>query len=91
MRPMNVSVPAEVISTQVEGEAVLLNLLTGQYYSLDEVGTRIWVLLAQHGQVEPVVQALMEEYDVAEDELRRDLLELADKLAAQGLLWVDEA
>ena len=82
--------PAEVMSTEVEGEAVLLNLEIGQYYSLDEVGTRMWALLAQHGQIEPVVQAMLDEYDAGEGELRRDLVELVEELAAHGLLRVDE-
>ncbi len=86
-----VSVPAQVVMTEVESEAILLNLESGQYYGLDEVGTRMWSLLAQHGEVEPVVLALLEEYAVAEQELRHDLLELISKLIAQGLLRVDQA
>jgi len=82
--------PAEVMSTEVEGEAVLLNLEIGQYYSLDEVGTRMWALLAQHGQIEPVVQAMLDEYDAGEGELRQDLVDLVEELAAHGLLRVDE-
>ncbi len=77
--------------TEVEGEAILLNLENGQYYGLDEVGTRMWSLLAQHRAVEPAVRAMVDEYDVEEAEVRRDLLELVEKLAAQGLLRVDEA
>ena len=87
---MRVSVPAEVMSTEVEGEAVLLNLEIGQYYSLDEVGTRMWALLAQHGQIEPVVQAMLDEYDAGEGELRQDLVDLVEELAAHGLLRVNE-
>jgi hypothetical protein len=90
METMRVSMPAEVMSTEVEGEAVLLNLEIGQYYSLDEVGTRMWALLAQHGQIEPVVQAMLDEYDAGEGELRQDLVDLVEELAAHGLLRVDE-
>ena len=90
METMRVSVPAEAISTVVEGEAVLLNLELGWYYNLDEVGTRMWALLAQHGQIEPVVQAMLDEYDVGEGQVRQDLVDLVEELAAHGLLRVDE-
>jgi hypothetical protein len=87
---MRVSVPDDVVMSEVEGEAVLLHLERGQYYSLDDVGTRMWRLMAEHGQIEAAVQALLEEYDVAEEDLRRDLMELVQALAAEGLLRLDE-
>jgi len=90
LRAVSVSAPAEVLSTEVEGEAVLLNLENGQYYSLDEVGTRMWALLTEHGEVELATQAMLEEYDVDEEELRRDMLHLVEELAMHGLVHVDE-
>jgi len=87
----SVSVPKGVLSTEADGEAVLLNLENGQYHTLNEVGARMWALLAEHGQVEAVVQAMVNEYEVGVDEVRRDLMDLVKELAAQGLLKVDAA
>lgn len=88
---MKVSVPADVLMTEADGEAVLLNLESGQYYSLDGVGTRMWRLLAEHGQIEAAIQALLQEYDVAEAALRQDVQELVQTLASERLLQlVDE-
>jgi hypothetical protein len=84
-----ITIPDDVLFRDLEGEAVILSTESGKYYGLDEVGTRMWNLLSQHGQVEPVYQALLAEYDVAEDRLQQDLLDLVDKLAAEGLLQVD--
>lgn len=84
-----ISIPEDVLFHEVGGEAVILNLESGKYYGLDEVGTRMWALLADHGGVEPAYRALLEEYDVDEARLRGDLLELIDRLAAQGLVVVD--
>jgi hypothetical protein len=84
-----ITIPDDVLFRDLEGEAVILSTESGKYYGLDEVGTRMWNLLSQHGQVEPVYQALLAEYDVPEDRLQQDLLDLVDKLAAEGLLQVD--
>ncbi len=84
-----ISVNKDVLFNDVGGEAVLLNLETGQYYGLDEVGTRMWSLLAGCGQIEPAYRTLLDEYEVTAERLRRDLLGLVDELASHGLLQVD--
>ncbi len=84
-----IGVPEDVLFTELSGEAVVLNVRTGKYYGLDEVGTRMWSLLAQHGQIQPAYRALLQEYDVADGQLQQDLLSLVDELASHGLLRVD--
>jgi hypothetical protein len=86
-----VSVCNDVLFRELAGEAVLLNLATGKYYGLDEVGTRMWILLTQYGSVKPACCALLDEYDVTEDRLRQDLLHLVDELADHKLLQIDDA
>ncbi len=86
-----ISVQQDVLFRDLGGEAVLLNLKTGRYYGLDEVGTRMWLLLTQHGRVEAAYRVLLDEYDVTEDRLQHDLLGFIDELAAHELLHVDEA
>jgi hypothetical protein len=83
--------PEDVLFHEVGGEAVILNLESGKYFGLDEVGTRMWVLLSEHGAIEPVVSALLEEYEVEEEQLRADLSKLIDDLASHGLLQLDPA
>ncbi len=86
---MIVRIPETTLFTDLGGEAVLLNLESGTYYSLDEVGTRMWNLLAADGRPESVVAALLAEYDVAEDRLREDLEALVADLARAGLVLAD--
>ena len=86
-----ISIPKDVLFKDVGGEAVLLNLDTGQYYGLDEVGTRMWSLLSEHGQVEATYQELLAEYDVDSGPLQADLLELVDELAHHRLLRIDDS
>ncbi len=85
-----VTIPEEVLFRELQDEAVILELASGQYYGLDEVGTRMWQLLRHHGCLRPAYQALLEEYQVSQDQLRRDLLEFVEGLAARKLLELHE-
>lgn len=83
--------PEDILFHEVGGEAVILNLESGKYYGLDEVGTRMWALLSEYGAIEPVVNALLAEYEVEEEQLRSDLLKLINDLSSHGLLQFDPA
>ncbi len=85
-----VAVPQQVVFRDLDGEAVILELESGRYYGLDAVGTQMWHRLQQHGEVRAAYQGLLQEYQVSEDELRRDLLEFVDRLASMKLLELDE-
>jgi len=87
---VQVRVANDVIFQQLEGEAVLLNTQTGTFFGLNPVGTRIWELLAEHGDLETVTRKFREEYDVTEDELLRHLSEFIEKLRCKGLVDVSE-
>jgi len=86
-----VSVPSHVAFHDLAGEAVLLNLESGKYYGLDEVGTRMYSLLKENGRLDLAAQVLVQEYDVAEGQLQGDLIKLVDDLVAHGLLTIDVA
>ena len=85
-----ISIPEQVFFRDLGGEAVLLELATGRYYGFDEVGTRMWLLLREHGELKAAFRALASEYKVPEDELRRDFLEFIDGLASRRLLELHE-
>jgi hypothetical protein len=86
-----ITVPERVAHKRVDGEMVILDMDAEHYYGLDEVGTRIWTLLTEHGAVEPAVAGLLAEFDVDERTLRADVARLVDELAAAGLIRVDQA
>ncbi len=83
-----VFVPPYVLIRQVEGESVLLNLQDERYFGLDEVGTRIWALLTSSDSIQTAFEALLNEYDVEAEQLRRNLYDLIGKLVENGLVEV---
>jgi hypothetical protein len=84
--PGRVEVAPDVVFRPVSGEAVILDLTSQCYFSLDETGTRMWQLLADSGDPSQVVEQLLTEYAVERAVLERDLAELVGELLAAGLL-----
>jgi hypothetical protein len=83
---VRVTISPDVLHQQVEGKAVLLDLVAERYYSLNDVGTRIWGLLAEDADVDAVVERLVATYDVDEASARRDLAAFLGRLSAAGLV-----
>ena len=83
-----VKMSPDVFFQELDGESVLLNVKTGVYYGLDEVGTRMWSLLAEHGEVKKVCAILFDEYEVTQARLRGDLWELIEQLKGKSLVEV---
>ncbi len=73
---------------KIHDETVLLNVETNICFGLDDVGTRMWEALTTAGTVEEAAAVLSSYYEVDPEELRRDLAELARRLAEQDLLQV---
>jgi len=86
-----VNLSKDVLFHKAIDEAVLLNPANGKYFSLDDIGTRMWELMNIHGKLREVHQALLEEYQVEPQQLEKDLLSLTDQLAANELLQISES
>jgi len=86
-----ISISKEVLSQEVSGETVLLDLQSESYFGLDAVGTRIWQLLQEENHLQQLFDTMLEEYDVDEKQLEKDLNELLDKLIDEGLITIESA
>lgn len=75
-----------VLGEVVEGELVLLNADSGEYFGLNRTGTRIWELLGELEELDRVQNALIQQYPVDAAVLRRDLESLVAELQRAGLL-----
>ena len=84
--PESVEIGDHVIFQKLNNEAVVLNLTTQDYYSLDDVGTDMWNLLLEFGKLETVVGRLVTIYDSDSATLRNDLGSLVQRLIGSGLL-----
>jgi len=76
----------EVLTQEVNGETVLLDLDGESYFGLNEVGTRIWQLITSKLTVAEVLSTLSDEYDASHEQLDTDVSELLSKLTDVGLV-----
>ena len=84
-----ITIPKDVVFREIAGEAVILNLQTGKYFGLDEVGTQMWQALAKHAEIKLALEDLAAEYETTKDQLEHDLLELVDNLAVHQLIGIN--
>lgn len=87
---MRVRLSEDVQSTVVEGSTVILDARNGTYLGTNDVGARIFELLRQDDDPERIIAAILDEYAVSEDQVRRDVQKLLDQLAARGLVTITE-
>ena len=79
---------SDQISSDLGGEVVILNMKTGIYHGLNEVGAKIWDLIEQPKTVKEIHNLLVEEYEVEPEVCKNDLLSLLKSLQAVGLIEV---
>ena len=65
--------PGNLIA-DVQGESVILQIETGQYFGLNEVATRIWQIIQEPVCVESMLGILESEYDVERTMLLTDVI-----------------
>lgn len=83
-----ISPSPDVVGRVVGGELVLLDLESATYFGLNQVGSRVWTLVAELGSLRKVCEAMEREYAVPREQLERDILSLARELRDKGLLVV---
>jgi hypothetical protein len=71
---------------EVEGQAVLLDIESGEYFALNEVGKRVWDLCDGTRTVVHVADTICSEYDVPVDTALDDIDALLEILAGAGLV-----
>jgi hypothetical protein len=84
-----ITLSPDVISQEVSGETVLLDLESENYFGLDEVGTRVWQLIESAGNLETIYKTLLEEYEVEEEQLLGDLSHLIGEIEKLGLVKLE--
>ena len=79
---------ANQVCCDMGGESIVLNLKSGIYYSLDEVGARIWALIEQPITITAIRDAILSEYEVQAEVCERDVRAFIEGMDAAGLIEV---
>ena len=80
-------VPASHVVATVHGtRTVLLDARSGHYWGLDEIGTRIWMLIQEQRSPEQIVETLAEEYDAPFETISSDVDAFIAKLRTERVV-----
>ena len=86
VRPNTIDVAAKVI----DGEAIIMNLSNGLYFSMDRVGSAVWEMVEVGLSVSEMSATLDSRYEVARDVVDADVSRLVSELLAEQLVLVTE-
>jgi hypothetical protein len=77
-------------SCELKGEAVVLQVESGRYYGLNDVGARIWECLEKPVTPSEMVERLMQEFAVEAETCLHDVLHLLEDMRRVGLVEVGD-
>ncbi|MBE9041280.1 lasso peptide biosynthesis PqqD family chaperone [Oscillatoriales cyanobacterium LEGE 11467] len=86
-----VTIAPDRLASELEGEMVVLDLKSGAYYGLNEVGTDIWKAIEEPKSVSEVIEIVVTKYDVEKEQCKQDTIALLQELEATGLIEVKDA
>lgn len=81
----------EIVSEEIDGEVIIVNLRNGNYYSLSRSATVIWAGIQERATVERLQEHLQRRYTGEAGSMGRDLAELIQALEAEQLITLRSA
>jgi hypothetical protein len=82
---------SEIAAQVIDGEAIIMNLTTGVYCSMDRVGAAVWEWIERGHSVADMVDGLTTLYDVSAAQAQADLERLLEQMVGDGLVQIDAA
>lgn len=82
-------VSEHVLDQELDGEIVLLDLKSGVYYGLNEVGSRMWSHLSHLSDLDEIMSLLLDEFDVDRETLLIHLHDLCHQLNSLELITLE--
>jgi hypothetical protein len=80
-----------VVSQVIDGEAILIDLESGVYYSMDEVGATLWSLIEAQCRLEDVVSEITARYDAPRERVEADVLRVVADFVRENLVVFSES
>jgi hypothetical protein len=78
----------EVAAKVIEGEAIIINLASGNYYSLAKTGGLIWEMIQDGCTLEHAIAAVVSRYDVVRERAETDVQSLVAQLLDENLIEI---
>lgn len=78
----------EIDDTDLDGEKVMMNLDKGEYFMMNEVGSRIWEIISEPVNVKGIIDTLRSEYEVDEEICKDTVVEFLGRLNNAELISI---
>lgn len=78
----------EIDDTDLDGEKVMMNLDKGEYFMMNEVGSRIWEIISEPINVRRIIDTLCSEYEVDEETCKDTVVEFLGRLNNADLISI---
>ncbi|MDD5431735.1 MAG: PqqD family protein [Candidatus Omnitrophica bacterium] len=87
--PVQYKIKTEDVSYKlVENEVIVLNLKTGEYYTLDETGSFVWLLLEQKTSIDEIAGKLSKKYGIDKKVAFSDTKLLLKNFMKENLIFI---
>ena len=80
---------AEVAAKILDGEAILINLSDGMYYSMDRAGGLVWEQIEARHSLHEIATEVSARYEVPPEQATTDVQRLARELLDHRLVLID--
>ena len=86
---MKYQIPQTVFIQEIDDEIILLDTITQEYFSLNEVRKNIIDLISENLTKDEMVEELSNIYEVDRIQIEKDLINFAKLLEEKGLITID--
>ncbi len=83
---LRVTISKDLVYQELDGEMVILDLKSGQYFGIDLIGSCIWQMLEQNIHPADIVERLLQEYEVETDLCRQQVVTFLRELEQNTLI-----
>jgi hypothetical protein len=81
-----VSRSPSVVAAETDGEVMMMSIVHGRYWSLDDVGSEIWRRIEPPCSFDRLVDALAEEYDADRATIAADVRALLTRMRVEDVV-----
>jgi len=79
---------SELVSSDIDGEVVMMSIENGKYYGLDKVGSRIWEIIENPLSISALIEQLLLEFKVDRETCEKDVMCFLEKLDDDNMLEI---
>ena len=78
----------KILTSDVDGEKVMMSIMKGEYYGLGKTGTFIWDLLEEPIKINDIINRITERFNVNKEKCYNDIIPFIKDLIEKELVVV---